>query len=501
MAKPIAETAMKPKDLLDYRVGLYRDAANWRTPERVPHFCNAVTWKVFDAGAPLPQALTDFDTMAAVMEHFFATYRVDGVIDYGIRNQFTVTETFTTRPCGTPGGSYYYFDEDAVGIRDHAHVKVDNLLAFVEDPAKYYWEVALPKKYPDWNQKTVDDWQRTFDEYVRYFMFIMQMSDLAQKGYGVPALAPNNPSKDAIEFAAEELMANFLGIRNLSLALRRKPDILKEFADRWDEAHITPIIEKVKAAKGPDKTHAFDASILMLAQNIMSPAQFENLYWCHLEPLLDAYEEKGMNVRLFCEGSIGRFAPYFKKYKKGTLTMHLENDDPYAIREALPNVCIMGGLTAEQMGTWTPDAVVEQAKKLIDDLGREGGFILSQDKMMSYRNDCRAENLSALCEFVNGYYLRDPRPAEPVNKAVKLPAIPVKEVPAKASPAEGEPADGEAAEPENLFAPFATYPEGQLALLDKLQKNVKMRFPFSIIPWKSLKPSLMPLLVKILIDG
>ena len=62
------------------------------------------------------------------------------------------------------------------------------------------------------------------------------------------------------------------------------------------------------------------------------------------------------------------------------------------------------------------------------------------------------------------------------------------------------PAEG-AAEPENVFATFASYPEGQLALLDRLQKNVKTRFPFNVIPWKSLKPSLMPLLVKILIDG
>ena len=486
------ETSLKPKDLLAYRVGLFRDAANWRTPERVPHFCNAVTWKVFDAGESLPRALTDFDTMARVMEHFFATYRVDGVMDYGIRNQFTVTEAFASRPSGTPGGSYYYFDDDAVGIRDHAHCKVDTLAQFLEDPAKYLWEVALPEKYPDWNDKTVDIWQRTFDEYVRYFMFIMQMSDLAQKRFGVPAMAPNNPSKDAIEFGIEELMANYLGIRNLSLALRRKPAVIKDFVDRWDETHITPLIAKVKAAKGPDKTHDFDASIMMLAPNILSPKQFEELYFCHLEPLLDAYEEKGMNVRLFCEGSILRFAEYFKKYRKGTLTMHIENDDPWAMREALPNVCLMGGITSELMGGGTPDEVVALAQKLIDELGREGGFILTQDKMMSYRNDCTAENLHALCDFANGYYLRGNRE--------KSPAVPpaVTTAPAQAAPCE-RPA--RSPEVEGAFAPFAAYPEGQLALLAQLKKNVKMRFPFNVIPWKSLKPSLMPLLVKILIDG
>ena len=152
----------------------------------------------------------------------------------------------------------------------------------------------------------------------------------------------------------------------------------------------------------------------------------------------------------------------------------------------------MGGITSELMGGGTPDEVVALAQKLIDELGREGGFILTQDKMMSYRNDCTAENLHALCDFANGYYLRGNRE--------KSPAVPpaVTTAPAQAAPCE-RPA--RSPEVEGAFAPFAAYPEGQLALLAQLKKNVKMRFPFNVIPWKSLKPSLMPLLVKILIDG
>ena len=56
--------------------------------------------------------------------------------------------------------------------------------------------------------------------------------------------------------------------------------------------------------------------------------------------------------------------------------------------------------------------------------------------------------------------------------------------------------------PENApFAAYASYPEGQAALLKQMQKNVPMAMPFKVIPWGSLKKSFMPLLVKILIDG
>lgn len=51
------------------------------------------------------------------------------------------------------------------------------------------------------------------------------------------------------------------------------------------------------------------------------------------------------------------------------------------------------------------------------------------------------------------------------------------------------------------FAAYASYPEGQAALLKQMQKNVPMAMPFKVLPWGSLKKSFMPLLVKILIDG
>ena len=107
-----------------------------------------------------------------------------------------------------------------------------------------------------------------------------------------------------------------------------------------------------------------------------------------------------MNVRIFMEGSISRLTEYFAGYPKGVLTFHLENDDPFEIREKLPNVAIMGGLTTELMANGTPEEVTARARALCDGLGRDGGFILSEGKMVSYRNDARSENIKAVCDFV-----------------------------------------------------------------------------------------------------
>lgn len=390
---------MNAKQLQQSRIQLFRDAASFKKTERIPHFANVVTWKVFDAGYTLDQAMTNFDVMEKTVTHFLDTYPVDGLMDVGIRNQFNVTEAFGE-------GGYYYYNEEVVGIHDHAHCTVDTLDAYLDDPIRYAWEVILPKKYGEsWEQKTKEVWKKTFQEYMRYIMYILHMSSVTGKTYGLPSLSPNNPMKGAVVPGVEELLSNLLGIQQLSIAMRRSPEQLDRFVDRWHEERMVPVIEKIKSGKGPNDKYCFDSSILMLAHNVMNKKQFERFYWPHFKELLDAYAEKGMNVRIFTEGSILRFAEYFKDYPKGVLTFHLEQDDPFQFREALPNVAIMGGMTTDMLTNGTPDECVAYAKRLCDELGRDGGFIFSENKMLSYRNDARPENMLAVCKFVSEYRL------------------------------------------------------------------------------------------------
>ena len=389
---------MNSKELTASRVQLFRDAANFKKTERIPHFANAVTWKIFDAGYTPVQAMTNFDILKESVIHFLDKYPADALMDTGIRNQFNVTEAF-----GSPG--YYYYTEEAVGIYDHAHCTVDTLQEYLDDPVKYAWEVILPKKYgEDWEKKTTEVWKKTFKEYLRYTMFILKMSSVTKK-YGIAPLSPNNPMKGTIVLGIEECMSNLLGIQQLSLAMRRNPDQLEEFINRWDAERIQPVIDKVLAEGKPDYGYCFDASILMLAHNVMNKKQFERFYWPHFKQLLDAFAEKKMNIRIFTEGSILRFAEYFKDYPKGVLTFHLEQDDPFEFRQALPNVCIMGGMTTDLLSGGTPEECVAYAKRLCDELGKDGGFIFSENKMLSYRNDAKSENMLAVSKFVNEYRL------------------------------------------------------------------------------------------------
>ena len=389
---------MDGKQLKAQRVKLFRDAANFKKTDRVPHFANVVTWKVFDAGHTLDEAMTNFDLMEKCVLHFLDKYPVDSILDVGIRNQFNVTEAFGE-------GSYYYYDKEVVGIHDHAHCTVETLQEYMDDPTRYAWEVILPKKYGEaWENKTTEVWKKTFSEYLKYTKFVLHMAKVMDR-YGLPGLSPNNPMKGAVVPAVETLMSDLLGIQQLSIAMRRNGDLLDAFIERWEKERMEPIYAKIRKAKGPDDVHCFDSSILMLAHTVMNKKQFERFYWPYLKKLLDVYAEKKMNVRIFTEGSILRFAEYFADYPKGLLTFHLEQDDPFEFRKALPNVAIMGGMTTDLLSNGTPEECVAYAKRLCDELGRDGGFIFSENKMLSYRNDAKPENMLAVCNFVNEYRL------------------------------------------------------------------------------------------------
>ncbi len=378
------------------RAKLFRDRSSFVHTDRVPHFASAVTWKVFDAGHTIDEAITNHEVMEKCVRHFLDTYYVDGLIDTGIRNQFEVMEAF-----GSEG--YYYYSPEVVGVHDHHYCKVDELMEYLEDPIKYAWTKILPQKYGDeWANKSIDTWKKTFKEYVSYTMFVIHMAGVSGS-YGIPVTAPNNPSKDPIDFGMEVLMANLLGMKDLSLALRRDSDKIEEFVRAFDAQHIGPVVSKALASKGPNPKYCWDASTMMLVHNVLSPAQFERFYLPSLKELYDAYESKNMHVRVFTEGKILGFKDYFKDYKKGTLTFHVEQDDPFEFRKELGNVAFMGGLSTVMLAESSPEECVAQAKKLCDEMG--DGFIISENKMMSYRNDCNSENYLALCNFLKDYRL------------------------------------------------------------------------------------------------
>lgn len=386
---------MTNKELVQYRTGLFRDAAAFRKPDRIPHLSFAVTWKVLDAGYTLNEGLRNYDIMTKCIRQHQEKYNFDAIFELGVRNIVRLVDHL--------GGGTYIVSDEAIEYRDNALVELEELDAFIADPTKFIWEEGMKKKYPKWadGSITVADIQQCLNEQFAFLKYYQGIQKILPKEYGLPTFtAQSVPCYPGIDF----LFNSILGIKNLSVAMRRTPEKVDAAVAAANTLFQEPGIAALKKRKGPSSKACFDYDIALLVHTILNAKQFDRWLWKDLKDQLDLLEEKNMTLRLFMEGSSKPFWDHFADYKKGIITMHPEADDLFEMRRALPNCAILGGMPVELLGRGTPEQCVEKVKSTIDGLGGlDGGYILCQDKMITFRQDADPQNLKAVSDFVVNY--------------------------------------------------------------------------------------------------
>lgn len=382
------------KALEQERIQLVRDAVAMNgAPKRVPILDSTFTWKIMDQGYTLSEAIYDYSKMEKVVRGHQELYQCDLVRDVGTRNGFQIIQGWTE--------PRYVIDDvnGSLNAPDMVIMNPDEYDELANDRVNFIWSKALPRRFPMIKHSTKEEIQGLIKGMQEYMAFGGKMSAALKNEYGVPSLA-----KHAVSGSGHENIVNkFRGIAGTSIDARRSPKEMLKVIEMYAEKEIYPAIERIRNDPGQDMNFAFDCQGGMLTHSILSPAQFDKFYWPWMKQGLDALADTGKTMYLFIQSDIKRFAHHLKDYPKGMLCLHLEIDDPYWIRKELPNACICGGMPIALLGSGTKEQVIEYAKRLINDLGQDGGFILSTDKILSFRNDAKRENLIALYEFVREY--------------------------------------------------------------------------------------------------
>ena len=387
-------------ELKDYRTHIFHDACDFNHPDRIPHLGAYITWKIIDYGCKFSEAFNDYELMEKVVRQFIERYPVDALMDTGVRNSFNVMEAFGEK------GFYYYDDEaEVVGVHPYEIAPIEDLEEYVADPTKYIWTKALPRKFGQeaWESKTLEIWQKTWDENGKFNAFAGHIGKVLAEEYGLPGLS--SPIYGFVTPFIETLFGSVRGIRGLSIDLRRNVDKIKAAVETMDARGIKTVTQKIlDGDEGHDYNACFDLSLMMLSHTILHMKNFDEIYWPSLGPFIAACGTKGKNLRITAEGAIMRFSDYFKDLKRGTLTLLLEQDDIFEFRKLLPNVAFIGGMPSTVLGMGTKEECLDITKKLCDEIPVDGGgYIYSTDKFISYRNDAKAENVKACCDYILEY--------------------------------------------------------------------------------------------------
>jgi hypothetical protein len=133
----------------------------------------------------------------------------------------------------------------------------------------------------------------------------------------------------------------------------------------------------------------------------LSPANFEKLVFPGLDYTVREFIAHGITPLLHCDTNWTKFFEIFRRFPEKKCILELDGrSDIFKAKEALGDrMCIMGDVPAALLAAGTRDEVLSYCRRLIQEVGKDGGFILSSG--CSVPANARVENVRALMESAN----------------------------------------------------------------------------------------------------
>jgi len=194
-----------------------------------------------------------------------------------------------------------------------------------------------------------------------------------------------------------DTLSDFLrGTRGAMLDMFRQPDKLIEASEK-----LLPMMLRLGlTAKARGVPRVF-IPLHKGLDGFMSPDQFKTFYWPTLKKLIEGLIEEDCTPIVFWEGDVKSRLEIIGDIPKGKAIYGFERTDMLKAKEVLGDVvCLKGNVPLSILVTGTPEDVKGYCKKLIDVVGKGGGFIMDSSTVIG---DAKLENVKAMFEFTKDY--------------------------------------------------------------------------------------------------
>jgi len=135
------------------------------------------------------------------------------------------------------------------------------------------------------------------------------------------------------------------------------------------------------------------------------PAVFERFWLPYTRQIVEALWSEGIVTIFHLDQCWDKNIPYFTQLPRGSAVVELDSTtNIFAAKDALRgHLCLHGDVPAALLSIGTPEDVASYCKRLIDKVGRDGGFILGSG--CSVPADVKRENFRSMIETGKGYEL------------------------------------------------------------------------------------------------
>jgi uroporphyrinogen-III decarboxylase len=137
------------------------------------------------------------------------------------------------------------------------------------------------------------------------------------------------------------------------------------------------------------------------SDDFLSPKHFDTFYWPTFKRLVQGLIDRGATPCIFFEGNFVSRLEYLLEFPKGKLLARLDTTDIFKAKAILKDhICIEGNVPSTLLQVGSVQDVKDYCKKLIDVVGKGGGFILAP---RSSTDEVKPANLKAMIEFTQEY--------------------------------------------------------------------------------------------------
>jgi uroporphyrinogen-III decarboxylase len=137
------------------------------------------------------------------------------------------------------------------------------------------------------------------------------------------------------------------------------------------------------------------------ADGFLSDEQFKKFYWPTLRQVIVGLIENGCIPFPAIEGHWGSRLEVIQDIPKGKTAWMVDQSDMVKVKATLgQNACLIGNVSSSMLSLGTPEDVRNYAKKLIDTVGKGGGFIMGNG---AFFDQAKPENIKAMVDVAREY--------------------------------------------------------------------------------------------------
>ncbi len=403
------------------RTQIIKDAVQLKKPSRIP-ICPMMGFYPFPyAGFTAQDAMYDYDKLGKAMKKYHQDFQPDCLASSFLYGPGKIFELLDYRLYKWPGhgtsiNTPYQCWEDE-------YMKADEYDQMINDPSDYWMRVYLPRIFgalEPWKNLApftdlvelpfvgaslipvgIPDVQEAFKKYLEAGQLAMEWIQAIGAIDGEVLATVGTPlilggfSKAPFDTLGDTMR----GTQPLMLDLFRRPEKVKAAMETLIPLHIEMGVRTATANKCPFVFMPLHKG----ADGFMSNKQYAEFYWPQLKAVILGLIEEGLVPLVFAEGGYNQRLEFLADpdIPEGKMLWFFDATDMEKVKETLHGkTCFAGNVPVSLFKAGTPEQIDDYVKNLIDKVGQDGGFILSNGAVL---DDAHAENLKAMFEAGKKY--------------------------------------------------------------------------------------------------